>query len=67
MWLENRAWSGRLELLRLLLNLPLLWLMQQQGLVSETATAWSLLAGYTATSLLALILLQRQWVAPLRA
>lgn len=67
MWLENRAWSGRLELLRLLLNLPLLWLMQQQGLVSETATAWSLLAGYTAASLLALILLQRQWVAPLRA
>jgi alkylglycerol monooxygenase len=66
-WLENRAWAGRLELLRLLLNLPLLGLAPQLGLLAAPANAWALLAGYTLVSLLALILLQRQWVAPLRA
>ncbi|UUY09701.1 sterol desaturase family protein [Pseudomonas sp. J452] len=66
-WLENRPWAARLELLRLLLNLPLLGLAQQLGLLAASANAWALLAGYTLVSLLALILLQRQWVAPLRA
>lgn len=66
-WLENRGFAGRLELLRLLLNLPLLWLAQEQGLLAASTGAWALLAAYSAASLLALALLQRQWVAPLRA
>ncbi len=66
MWLENRGWAGRLELLRLLLNLPLLWLAQQQGLLADGVNAWAILGTYTAASLLALVMLQRQWVAPLR-
>ncbi|MEK1904296.1 MAG: sterol desaturase family protein [Pseudomonas sp.] len=66
-WLENRSFAGRLELLRLLLNLPLLWLAQEQGLLVASMSAWALLAAYCAASLLALAVLQRQWVAPLRA
>ncbi|MWV10556.1 hypothetical protein F3I62_00505 [Pseudomonas sp. R-28-1W-6] len=67
-WLENRAFVLWLELLRLALNPPLLWLAEQQGLLGAAADlAWPLLLGYSGLSLLALGLLQRQWVAPLRA
>ena len=49
-WLENRAWAGKLELLRLLLNVPALWLMQQVGLIPAGETAWPGLLAYTPLS-----------------
>ncbi|MCY1282633.1 Fatty acid hydroxylase superfamily protein [compost metagenome] len=50
-WLENRAWALRLEWARLLLNLPLLWLAQQAGLLPAGLEAWSLLGLYSLLSL----------------
>ncbi|MFI8481969.1 sterol desaturase family protein [Pseudomonas sp. NPDC078700] len=55
MWLENRDWAMRLELLRLALNLPLLWLADLQGVVAMGGLAWLLLAVYSALSCLALL------------
>mgnify|MGYP003407148532 FL=1 len=49
-WLENRAWAGKLELLRLLLNVPALWLMQQVGLIPAGETAWLVLLAYSLLS-----------------
>lgn len=55
MWLENRDWAMRLELLRLALNLPLLWLADLQGVIAMGGVAWLLLAVYSALSCLALL------------
>jgi hypothetical protein len=49
-WLENRAWAVKLELLRLLLNVPALWLMQQVELVPAGETAWLVLLAYSLLS-----------------
>ena len=49
-WLENRAWAGKLELLRLLLNVPALWLMQQVGLIPAGETARLVLLAYSLLS-----------------
>ena len=49
-WLENRAWAVKLELLRLLLNVPALWLMQQVGLIPAGETAWLVLLAYSLLS-----------------
>ncbi|MGQ7960456.1 sterol desaturase family protein [Pseudomonas sp. SP16.1] len=53
-WLENRAWALRLELLRLALNLPTLWLAGSLDLLVPDARAWVWLAGYSLVSLLGL-------------
>ncbi|SNS62581.1 sterol desaturase family protein [Pseudomonas segetis] len=55
MWLENRDWATRIELLRLVLNLPLLWLADLQGMVHMNGLAWLLLAVYSAMSCVALV------------
>ncbi|WP_339488884.1 sterol desaturase family protein [Pseudomonas sp. EL_65y_Pfl2_R95] len=55
MWLENRDWATRLELLRLALNVPLLWLADQQAVLSMSGSAWLLLAVYSALSCVALL------------
>lgn len=52
--LENRPWALKLELARLLLNLPALWLAGQVGLWPVTTLAWLLLLGYSLLSLLGL-------------
>jgi len=49
-WLENRAWAIKLEVVRLLLNVPALWLMQQVGLVPAGETAWLVLLAYSLLS-----------------
>ncbi len=55
-WLENRAWAGKLELLRLLLNVPALWLMQLVGLVPPGEAFWLWLLGYSLASAILLLL-----------
>lgn len=52
--LENRPWALRLELARLLLNLPALWLAGQVGLWPVTTLAWVLLLVYSLLSVLGL-------------
>jgi alkylglycerol monooxygenase len=53
-WLENRLMARRLELLRLALNLPAVWLALQLGLLPAQPLLWSLLLGYSLLSLVAL-------------
>jgi alkylglycerol monooxygenase len=53
-WLENRANAKRLEILRLLLNLPLAWLALQLDLLPAQPMLWALLLGYSLLSLGAL-------------
>ena len=64
-WLENSPQATWLEALRLLLNVPALWLAEQAGLLPMVATGWALLAAYTLISALALVLLARK--APVAA
>jgi hypothetical protein len=59
MWLENRAWASRFELLRLAANLPLLWLAGDLDMLAMNAAVWSCLAGYSLISLLGLCLVRR--------
>ncbi|SUD66490.1 fatty acid hydroxylase [Pseudomonas putida] len=49
--LENRPWAGRLELARLLLNAPALYLAGALGLGVVTPLVWALLALYSLLSL----------------
>lgn len=49
--LEDRPWAGRMELLRLLLNAPALYLAGASGLVLVTPLAWGLLLAYSLLSL----------------
>ncbi len=58
-WLENRPAAVWLEALRLLLNLPALWLAQQVGLLPLSLLAWGLLGGYSLLSVLALMRVPR--------
>jgi hypothetical protein len=53
-WLENRPSAKRLEVLRLLLNLPLAWLALQVGLLPAQPLIWALLLAYSLLSLGAL-------------
>lgn len=53
-WLENHGWVLGLELLRLALNLPALWLADSLGVLVGDAGAWAWLAGYSLVSLLGL-------------
>ncbi|MGE6793613.1 sterol desaturase family protein [Pseudomonas guineae] len=53
-WLENRPSAIRLEVLRLLLNPPALWLALQQGLLPAQPLLWAPLLGYSLLSLGAL-------------
>ncbi|WP_090241631.1 sterol desaturase family protein [Pseudomonas guineae] len=53
-WLENRPSAIRLEVLRLLLNPPALWLALQLGLLPAQPLLWALLLGYSLLSLGAL-------------
>jgi hypothetical protein len=53
-WLENRANAKRLEILRLLLNLPLAWLALQLDLLPAQPMLWALLLSYSLLSLGAL-------------
>jgi sterol desaturase/sphingolipid hydroxylase (fatty acid hydroxylase superfamily) len=53
-WLENRPAARRLELLRLALNLPAVWLALQLGLLPAQPLLWPLLLGYSLLSLVAL-------------
>jgi len=53
-WLENRPTAKRLEVLRLLLNLPAAWLALQLGLLTAQPLLWGLLLGYSLLSLGAL-------------
>ncbi|PWB32720.1 hypothetical protein DCO48_12685 [Pseudomonas sp. SDI] len=52
--LENRPWALRLELLRLALNLPALWLAGVVGLWPVAALAWVALLSYSLLSLIGL-------------
>lgn len=54
-WLENRAHAKRLEVARVLLNLPLTWLAVQLSLLSAGPLLWALLLGYSLVSLAALL------------
>ncbi len=58
-WLENRPWALWLEVLRLLLNVPALWLLEQSGLLAVSALHWQMLAGYSLLSALVLYWLPR--------
>ena len=49
-WLENRALARWLELARLLLNVPALWLLQEAGIVPAGENAWLLLLAYSLLS-----------------
>ena len=53
-WLENRPTAKRLEVLRLLLNLPVVWLALQLGLLTAQPLLWALLLGYSLLSVGAL-------------
>lgn len=53
-WLENRLMARRLELLRLALNLPAVWLALQLGLLPAQPLLWPLLLGYSLLSMVAL-------------
>ena len=46
-WLESRPWAFSLEVVRLLLNVPALWLMQQSGLLPAGVAAWLVLLAYS--------------------
>lgn len=52
--LENRPWAFRLELLRLALNLPLVWLAPLTGLWPASAVAWVGLLSYSLLSVIGL-------------
>ena len=54
--LESRPWALKLEGLRLVLNVPLLWLAPLLGLWPDSALSWCVLLGYSAVSLLGLYL-----------
>ncbi|WP_417660981.1 sterol desaturase family protein [Pseudomonas sp.] len=54
-WLENRDWSTRIELLRLASNVPLLWLADLQSVLHMSGLAWLLVAAYSALSCVALL------------
>ncbi|MDP3816430.1 sterol desaturase family protein [Pseudomonas sp.] len=58
-WLENRPLAKRLELLRLLLNLPGAWLALQLGLLPAQVLVWPLLLGYSLLSVAALCCMPR--------
>ncbi len=66
-WLENRPWATALELLRLAVNLPCLWLFAQLGMLSASPLHWALLLGYSLLSLAALLWLPRLPAAALNA
>jgi sterol desaturase/sphingolipid hydroxylase (fatty acid hydroxylase superfamily) len=53
-WLENLPTARCLELLRLALNLPAVWLALQLGLLPELPLVWPLLLSYSLLSLVAL-------------
>lgn len=53
-WLENRASAKRLDVLRLLLNLPAVWLAMHLGLLPALPLVWALLLAYSLFSLAAL-------------
>jgi len=59
-WLENRPLARRLELARLLLNVPALWLLQQVGILPTGEAVWLLLLAYSLLSGLFLWLPQRR-------
>lgn len=63
LWLENRPGAARLEYLRLLLNVPALWLAGALGALSLDGGAWGWLAAYSLASLLG-IWLARGSAAP---
>lgn len=62
-WLENRPFAKRLELLRLMLNLPLAWLAMQFAGLPMSPLFWALLLGYSLLSLLALLWTPRSQTA----
>ena len=64
-WLENRPWAVALEAARLLLNVPVLALAQQFGLLPMEALSWGLLAAYSLLSGMALLGLRRRAVVAL--
>ena len=57
--LENRRWAARLELARLLLNAPALYLAGALGLTAVAPLAWFLLVAYSLLSLWGLGLARR--------
>lgn len=59
-WLENRDYALGLEVLRLLLNAPALWVAEQVGLLPINLLSWSLLGIYSLLSALALLMLARR-------
>ncbi|WP_457440505.1 sterol desaturase family protein [Pseudomonas sp. TE3786] len=59
-WLENRGHAFGLEVLRLLLNAPALWLAEQVGLLPISGLSWSLLGVYSLVSALALVITARR-------
>jgi hypothetical protein len=59
-WLENRASAKRLDVLRLLLNLPAVWLAMQLGLLPALPLVWALLLAYSLFSLAALFWTPRE-------
>ncbi|WP_108097956.1 sterol desaturase family protein [Pseudomonas sp. GV071] len=67
LWLENRPQALGLEVLRLLLNAPALWLAEQAGLLPISTLGWSLLGLYSLASALALVLVARRGSAALPA
>ena len=54
MWLENRSNAWRLECLRLVSNLPVLWLAGELGMLALDASAWAWLSAYSLLSLMGL-------------
>lgn len=62
-WLENRPWALRLELARLALNLPVLWLADALGMLPASQLAWLVLGVHGLVSLLALVALGRRQAA----
>ena len=58
-WLENRPTAKRWEMLRLLLNLPAIWLALQLGLLTAQPLLWALLLGYSLFSVCALFWIPR--------
>lgn len=62
-WLENRPWALRLELARLALNLPVLWLADALGMLPASPLAWLVLGVHGLVSVLALVALGRRQAA----
>ncbi|MGE8360691.1 sterol desaturase family protein [Pseudomonas sp.] len=54
MWLESRPWASTLEAWRLVLNLPVLVLADQLGVVVLAPLGWLLFGAYSLLSLIAL-------------